>query len=213
MRKIDPVLLPIHTELDTLTIHSELIEEQVVQARTRAQEALDANIVEMKQFPEHYDESSWDLARLEYRSLVEVTYPRILRNPFLVSLFSLYESAVQQIAERIQEEEGVEKPMSKDGGFLRNARRYYEEILDFKLSKSCEHWRRLVLLSDLRNAIAHTNGNVETIRPEKLVHLLKQPGIHEEGGFIVVSKVFMKQTVKLVGEDLADLLARREARL
>ena len=213
MRKIDPALLPVHTELDTLTIHLELIEEQVVQARTKSKEALDAKIVEMKQFTEHYDQSSWDLSHDEYHYLVEVTYPRILRNPFLVSLFSLYESAVRQIAERIREEEGLDQRMRKDGNFLRNARRYYEEILDFKLSKSCKHWRRLLLLSDLRNALAHTNGNVETIRPERLEHLLKQPGIHEEGGFIVVSKVFTEQTVKLVGEDLADLLERREARL
>ena len=169
--------------------------------------------MEMKQFPEHYDESDWGPARDEYHSLVEVTYPRILRNPFLVSLFSLYESAVRQIAERIREEEGVEEPMSRSGGFLKNARRYYEEILDFKLSKSCKHWRRLVLLSHLRNALAHTNGNIETIHPDRLTHLLKQPGIHEEGGFIVVSKVFTEQTVKLVREDLADLLERRVARL
>ena len=213
MRKIDPALLAIHTELDTLTVYLELIEEQVVQARTKAKEALDAKIVEMKQFPEHYDQSSWDLSHDEYHSLVEVTYPRILRNPFLVSLFSLYESSVRQIAERIREEKGVEQAMSRSGGFLKNARRYYEEILDFKLSKSCKHWRRLVLLSNPRNALAHTNGNIETIQPERLARLLKQPGIHDEGGFIVVSKVFLEQTVKLVREDLADLLARREARL
>ena len=213
MARTDPALLPIRRELNTLTIHLELIEEQVVQARIKAKEELDAKIVEMKQFPEHYDESSWDLAHLKYRSLVEVTYPRILRNPFLVSLFSLYESAVRQIAERIREEEGLEQRMRRDGSFLRNARRYYEEILEFKLSKSSDHWHRLVLLSHLRNALAHTNGNIETIRPKRLAHLLKQPGIHEEGGFIVVSKVFTEQTVKLVKEDLADLLARREARL
>ena len=213
MARIDPALRPIRTELDTLTIHLELIEEQVVQARTKAKEVLDAKKVEMKQFPEHYDQSSWDLSHEEYNWLVEVTYPRILRNPFLVSLFSLYESSVRQIAERIREEEGVEKPMSRGGGFLKNARRYYEEILDFKLSRSCKHWRRLVLLSDLRNALAHTNGNVKTVRPEILARLLKQPGIHKEGCFIVVSRVFMEQTVKMVREDLADLLERREARL
>ena len=85
---------------------------------------------------------------------------------------------------------------------------YYKHIIEFDLSENDEHWHRLMVLSDLRNAIAHSNGRVEAVRQETMKRIRGQGLVEEELGFIVVSETFLRETVAVVKGELEDLLKR-----
>lgn len=200
-------LFGVSVELSILEEHLELIEEQIRRGVTEAECRLKDEIRGLT--PD--DEDSWDLPHQKYRYQVEVTLPRILRNPFLVSLFAVYESSVKTIAELVQEEKRQKSSLDDESGnFLKRAKRYYKHVLHFDLSTDNERWKQLKILFDLRNAIAHTNGRYEAIEKKRRCRIMKQKGVREYLGFIMVSETFLRKTVKLVKEDLEDLLERYE---
>ena len=189
----------------------DLIEEQIDRGRNTAQFDLDAKIQDLPTYDGgKHDESDWDTLYKEHRSYVEVTLPRILRNPFPVTLFAVYESAVKEIAKLIQKETGQKISLGDIRGsdFLDQAKKYYKHVLQFELSEDNKRWKRLKILSDLRNAIAHGNGRVNMVKEETMKRIRKQRLFKEECGFLIVSRSFLRETVKLVKEDLEDLLAR-----
>ena len=77
--------------------------------------------------------------------------PRDLRGPALVMLFSVYETAVTEIANLIREHRRIQIYLDDlRGGFLERALKYYRHVLGFILSMDNQHWARLTQLSSLR---------------------------------------------------------------
>lgn len=198
----------VSVEVSILNEHLELIEEQIKRGEKEAKCKLDTEIRGLT--PD--DEDSWSRPHDEYDYQVEVTLPRILRNPFLVSLFAVYESAVTTIAELVQEEKGQKIAIDdlRGRGFLNRSKRYYRHILQFDLSTDNERWKRLMVLSDLRNAIAHSNGRYEAISKELRRRIKQQGFLDKDTGFIIVPGIFLRETVAVVKGELEDLLARYE---
>ena len=100
--KFDLRLVGVSMELSTLETHIELIEEQI----TRGEEAAE------RQFRD-----KWRELKLRRRGRmgsaapgtglpVDFVLPRVLRVPFLVTLFTVYEAAVTETAGLVQKEEG-----------------------------------------------------------------------------------------------------------
>ena len=198
---IDFRLTGVAVELIMLQEYLNLVEESIKRSQ---QEAADKRDAIVKKFPD-----DWDLASHDYCYQVEVMLPRILRGPFLVALFAVYESSVTEIASLIQKKQ--KQPIALDdikGDLLDRAQKYYKHVLHFELSKSNRHWQRLVLLSDLRNAIAHTNGRIDMIRSGTKKKILKNQGVEEKFGYVIVTEAFLRETFELVNEDLEDLVAR-----
>ena len=216
-------LLDLGLELDTLEAHMNMIEEHIEQEAKSAKLKRDSKMQEFEAAlcdAEPDDQAGWlgemNLADLEHDHYVEFVLPRIFRNPFLVSLYSVYESAVTEIADLVQKKLG-RKPFNKRqrGKFLDRIKEYYEATLDFQLSTNHQAWGRLGNLSHLRNAIAHGNGRVgldivwqET--REGIQELLKnkEPEVKERFGYIIVRGDFLSKTYTLVKGDLDDLIDR-----
>ncbi len=198
-------------EINTLEEHLELIEEQIGRSTRLATCELDSKREELRN-DVTADEYDWDMLYLRHRCYVEVTVPRVLRNPFLISLFAVYESSVTTIAELIQEDKGQKLSLDdiRRNDFLERAKRYYRHILQFELSTDNERWKRLKELSDLRHAIAHANGRFEAISEGLRRRIVQQGFLSEDTGFVIVPGPWLRETVKLVKEDLEDLLARYE---
>ena len=191
-----------YQELRTLEEHLKLIEEQISRSRRNAQCELEVNTRGLS----HNDWSEYNLLRREYEYHVNCFLPRALRGPFLVTLFSVYESAVREVADLTRGQKIP--PGDIRGDFLEWAKKYYKEHIPFELSGDNERWMRLRILYDLRNAIAHANGRLEMIVEKKGEKILKQEGVKKEFDFIVVSRTFLRETFTMVKEELKDLLVR-----
>ncbi len=195
-------------ELATLRDHLELIEQQAKWAENDAESRFQA---EMEKLP-FFDEAEWGALRQEYKYRVDVVIPRVLRNPFLVSLFAVYETTVLEIAILIQKKQNVRISINDlKGDVLERAKKYYSEVLQFELSKTNISWERLSLLSDLRNVIAHTNGRIDTIADSKRERLLKSKGVYDWLDFVLVDEAFLKETYTLVKDEIEALMERYKA--
>ena len=202
---LDFRLLEVSTELSTLEEHLELIEDQIERGQGQASSRRKAKMLDL----EPDDEAEWSLLQQEYYYQVNFVHPRVLRNPFLVSLFAVYESAVTEIAKLIQQKKGLAISIDDlKGDLLKRSKKYYEHVLQFQLSLGNENWQRVMLLSDLRNAIAHTNGRLDMVSKRTRERILKSKGVREELGCLVVEGAFLKETFAFVKNDLEGLVER-----
>ena len=203
--KLDLRLLEVSMELSTLEKHLELIEAQIEEGQEEAWSSREAKTMEL----EADDEAEWNFIVQEYHYEVDFVLPRVLRNPFLVSLFAVYESTVTEIAKAMQQKKGAGISIDDlKGDFLTRAKNYYEHVLQFQLSLSNDSWQRLKLLSDLRNTIAHTNGRLDIVLARRRERILNSEGAKEELGFLVVEGAFLKETFEFVKDDLEGLVGR-----
>ncbi len=214
-RLVDFRLGEVSGELDTLKKHLELIEEEIKRGEEAAKAELDAKLRPLylnKQelsLDERDEEHNY---REEYYYQIDFVLPRVLRVPFLVALFAVYETAVIEVASHIQKKRGGQ--ISRDdfkGDLLNRAKKYYKRVLQFELSSNNKRWERLTVLAGLRNAIAHTNGRLDMIEEQnrkKMEKILKLDGVKDELGFVIVSGAFLRETFTLVKDDLEDLVAR-----
>ena len=202
---VDLRLLEVSIELSTLERYLEFIEEQEKRGREAAECELQTKWRELS----CDDEAEWSLLCQERDFQVEFVLPRILRGPFLVTLFAVYETAVTEIGKLIQEKKGVQISLDDlRGDLLSRAKKYYGNVLQFELSKGNQHWERLTLLSDLRNAIAHTNGLLDMMRQGTKRRILRIEGVSERFGCIVVDEHLLRDTFTLVKEDVEALVGR-----
>ena len=207
----DPLLDSSH-EVFALEDYLATMEEHISHIQRSQKRKLNAYIKKEKLTP---DDSEWHEAIQEYYHWVDFLLPRFFRGPFLVSLYALYESVVTEIADLIHTKQPRLKRFSsfrsrEKLSFLKRARKYYDEILGLELCPDETTWYRLTVLSELRNAVAHANGRVEMLRPEKrsvvqsLVHSIPDIDIHS--GYITFGKAFVSDTAYIVISDLRRLI-------
>ena len=87
--------------------------------------------------------------------------------------------------------------------------KYYRYVLQFELSTDNESWKRLKLLYDLRNAMAHANGRLDMVKGDKRKkRILSERGVEDRYGFIVVSGDFLRETFEVVKGEVSGLTGR-----
>ena len=201
-------LIRVLGELRTLEEYLGLIEEQINSGRMAAKCELEVDTRGLS--PSDCNErSELGLIYQEYYYHINCFLPRISRGPFLVILFSVYESAVKEVAKLIQKSRGQQIALDDiKGNLLNRAKKYYSHVLRFELSRENQRWERLTILLNLRNAIAHTNGRLEMSSEAERKRILRHQEVKEESGFVIVSGAFLRETFTMVKEDLEDLLVR-----
>ena len=104
----------------------------------------------------------YELADQERRETVESVIPRYYRGPFLITLWSVFESGIFDISRYIAEKKGVALNLSDIKGDTPRERwnKYFTHVLKWDLGIATADWTRLREIQDLRNAIAHTNGRI-----------------------------------------------------
>lgn len=208
---VDFRLIDVSLELHALEEYLETLEKQIDHIKKTEKLILDAVIRKQDIMP---DDPEWHLEHQTYDHRVEFLLPRFFRGPFLVSLYAVYEAAVTEIARLIQK--GLGQAISIDDlrgeGFLGRAKKYYKHILYFDLCTDNSAWQQIMMLSEIRNAIAHTNGRLEMLRGRAKERILdwerKKIGIESQWGYIVVDEVFLQRTFVLVQKSLKDLVER-----
>lgn len=213
---LDLRLLEVPLEFDLLEGYWGFIGKQMESSRESAKRKRDANHKKLEKLGVTPCDVEWDEPFHDYDYEVNLLLPRILYNPFLVSLCSVYESVVVEIAECMQKKLRIKTSIHKQKGsnFLDRAKKYYENKLGLKLSTNGQAGDRLPELYHLRNAVAHSNGRIDVSivwdQTRKGVQELvsKNIGVQENGGYIIVNEDFLRETFMLVKGDLEDLIAR-----
>ncbi len=207
-------LVEVPVDLDILKDHLKHIEEQAEQWRQSAEDILDTMLEKLPTLSQN-DRRPWSQFSYDIHDDYVKSRPQyILYNPFLVSLYAVYESAVTQIASLIQEKNGQQVPLddNKKGDFLGYAKKYYRDVLKLELFKNNQSWERLKILAELRHAIAHANGHLEMVKESKRKKIRnwmdKDIGIEEYCGDIIVTQSFVRETFDTVKDNLEDLLKR-----
>lgn len=136
--------------------------------------------------------------------------PRTLRNSFLVSLLTLYESITADIAGHIKEGKG--KTLSiKDikGAMVDSTKKYYDDVVGFQLSKSEDGLKKLEGIVKLRNFIVHENGCFLYCSSQKRNDILgTNEGVENQDGYVLLSKDLLSDAFRLVKNELEDLMER-----
>ena len=99
-------LIVISLDLDILKAHLEHIEEQEEQWLQWAEDIREDLLGDLSSYSQDDRQAYWQFAEGVYDDYVKFRLPRILYYPFLVSLYSVYESTVKEIKNLIQEKNG-----------------------------------------------------------------------------------------------------------
>ena len=158
-----------------------------------------------------YDSIEWHQREQSLYALIEDVIPRYFRNPIVVTLWAIFESAIIEIAKEIKDQQGL--PITLDditGDFLERTNKYFNHIIKFPIDvrgSSWQHFRKFYLL---RNAFAHGNGRLDNIKnQDKLKYKL---GLDKENaevmitdGNIICSPNFIKNTLRVVLDFLRNI--------
>ena len=205
---VDLRLIEIEMELRTLKTDIKIIEDQIRQGEEDAKCQLHDKWRKLKRL-NCADPAEWDILHQERDLQVDFVLPRVLRIPFIVTLFTVYEAAVTEIAGLAQKETGLQISIDDlKGGLLDRAKKYYCSVLELQLSKGTQHWQRIKLLFDLRNSIVHTNGRLDLVNSKRKEKILKDDGVRECWGCIVVDANFLRESFAIVKEELEELMDR-----
>ena len=147
----------------------------------------------------------------ELYELIEDVLPRYFRNPIVVTLWAIFESAIIEIAKEIKDQ--INTAIKLDdikGNFLKRTNKYFNHIIKFPIDVEGNSWEQLCNFYILRNAIAHGNGRLDNIKnPNDRKAILKweeeTSDIHTLGGNIVCSPEFIKQTYSVVFKFLQEI--------
>lgn len=216
---LDNPLLEASCEIYAIEDYHKAIEEQIEHIQQKQKAQLDDYITKHKLTS---DNPEWHNARTDYYDWIDLFLPRFFRGPFIVSLYALYESIVSEIANAIEKNKldphlkSFSSFRKKERlSFLERAHAYFDG-LNIDLCPDASTWEQLIILSKLRNAVAHANGRIESLSPPKreeivqIVHYL--PDVHAHSGYIAFGKDFVGRTTALVLSELRRLIeCQREA--
>lgn len=164
------------------------------------------------------DPFEWQEKEKELYELIEDVLPRFFRNPIVVTLWAVFESAIIEIAREIKDQ--VTVPITLDdinGDFLKKTNQYFNYIVKFPIDVRGRSWQQLRKLHLLRNAIAHGNGRIDNIKnPQDRKTIFKwedeDSGISTMGGNIVCSSAFISESFKVIFNFLQDVTERVKAK-
>jgi hypothetical protein len=144
----------------------------------------------------------------------DIALPRMLRGPFIVSLWAVFESGVIEIGEYVREKEGkvLRQNDIRGEGMLERAKKYYEHILKFPFIDDQRNWQTLKMVNTIRDAIAHSNGRLDRVKPDAAKKIKEwvnaNLGITAEGDLLILSKAFVENAYLTINGCIQGLIAQ-----
>lgn len=209
--QIDFRFVELGYELWGLERYREVLEEQVKFLRDQKEIQAKAWLKQEGICPGN---AGYHIAMQEVSELVDGVVPRFYRGPFLVALWSIFESGMEEISRYVSEKRGAGLRLRDIYGRTPEDkwRKYFEYVLDYDLRIDESSWKRLEELRALRNALAHSNGRVGLLKDD-LSNKIKRwaeenRGIYIHLDFVTVSQKYAKEANDLVQNLLTDLISR-----
>lgn len=166
-----------------------------------------------------HDEAETSLAFQDIHEMQTYVLPRFLRAPFVVSLWSTYESGVQSIATELRTY--LHSPNLRlsqlRGDFFERGRRYFDAVLGLPLEDASDLLTRLRDLYQVRNAIVHANGLKEAMPDEewtRLGEVVLRHGMELSAGrgMLIPAESYLSEAYRDVGASLRGLVERARVR-
>jgi hypothetical protein len=160
------------------------------------------------------DEAEISMAYSMTYHFAEYVLPRLLRGPFLISLWSVAELAMADAAKRLKEKTGKVLSLKDIRGKsdFDQAKKYFEFVLEFPLCNDSATFNALDRLRILRNAFAHANGQFSLVKPEDQKALKDWASSDENitivNEYVIPSAQYVRDTFTLVDIWIRDLLQR-----
>ena len=130
----------------------------------------------------------------ELRTTVEELFPKVFRGGFIISLWSVFEACVKDIAEYVRRGRnlpfGLQELRASD--FLEQTEKFFSSVVGVSAFPDKAVRARLQELKGLRNALAHHDGNTlelpKTLRSKTEAEYLKK-------GLVVCSDLHRKYAI------------------
>lgn len=144
---------------------------------------------------------------------------RFLTSAALIAVWAVYETTVKRVGREIRDRKEIRLKMSDlraQGGFLEQARKYFDDVLRFELHPIETDWHQLTMIASIRHALAHANGRLADLKDvsqqEKIRSwsetnsgLTMVPGVDE---YLILSLDFVKESLQFIDGLLTDLIGR-----
>lgn len=192
-----------------------VLEEQISHAqdqyRLRAERALEKEKDKLE-----YHEYGTKLLEIDEAANNQI--PRFFRIGALISIWGLFESSITDFAVYVGKREkiGLAFRDVRANNFRSQTEKYFEGVLRIQLPWSPQERERLGQLQELRNFIAHRNGRIMDLPPEKEKEvkalIAKVAGVAIDGSSVVVSPAYIAEAAALIFE-LVGRLSQQLTRL
>lgn len=207
MGPYDLRFVEVYYELYALETYINSIESQLPNLLEKEKEKVYQNRHE-------FNPIEWQQEEQMLYDVIENVLPQFFRNPIVVTLWAIFESAIIEIAKEIQDQQSLQIKMDDiTGDFLDKTNKYFNHVIKFPIDVRGSSWQHFCKFKLLRNAIAHGNGRLENIknnadRKTILKWENENTEISTTGGNIVCSSIFIKKTYSLVSDFLHNITER-----
>ena len=192
----------LNTYLDVLEEHIGFASEQYSLRAIR----------ELKKDADMYPLSETAHEYSEIEEAAEFQIPRYFRIGALIPIWGLFESFVTDVARYTKNRESNKLALRdiRAPNFRSQVEKYFEDVLKIALPWSAEQRKSVGALQEVRNIIAHRNGRLMDLHPDKQRELEKLvesvDGVEIQHSSIIVSGRYIAASKSLVFEMLEDLI-------
>ncbi|WP_186296116.1 hypothetical protein [Shewanella algae] len=167
------------------------------------------------------EENYRGLPHYEYQHIymiAEQEIPRVIRLPFMVTLYTLFENSFLQLLKYAQEKEGKQIGVKDIRGktLVSSYNKYMQHILGYDFCIDQKSMKQFSEITAIRNCIAHSNGNIDSMAQGVLNELTgiidQNDGLGNINGQLDVSSVYLEQTYEFVSSQIKDLMEYMEKR-
>ena len=209
-------LFELESDLLVLKDHLDFVEEQMRAQSEKSERELDSKLADYD-YSDEYERAMHYQEIQVHQNWVAEGLPRLVINPFVVSLWSFYELVLVELAGLVQEKKSSSLSLSDIKGkhMLARAEKYFNHVLAFPIDFTVDQRTRLNWLGVIRNAIVHSNGRMTglTRRHQQALRESKVEGagLSGNGNHVVLEVGYAKRTFEVVQEHVRLLFQRYEA--
>jgi len=157
----------------------------------------------------------------EYQHIYDIAeneIPRIIRLPIIVSIYTLYENSVIKLLNFAQEKEGKHLSLKDINGKSVTSKfnKYMAHVLNYDFKFDNEFMQSISTINKIRNTIAHTNGNMDSLNKERINEIKKvekmKIGVSIYGSQLDVSYDFINFSMLTSSAAIKELMAYMETK-
>src|SRR3989344_3787029 len=197
-----------------LRVIVEHLPDVIAQAKRRAE-------TELKKLDRDMEEGEIKIRRQEIAEVAKTIIPRFFWGPTIVSLWALYESSVEDLAEYVQKREGAKLSLDdiRAKNFRERTAKYFAGVLDFDFGIDRSRDEKLRIIQEFRNLFAHDGGRLNGLSSQRQTEIRKlvenAPGVEIKNDVVYFSSSFLRDcftTIEDILEHMTWLLAKRYRR-
>ncbi|AEG01786.1 hypothetical protein [Methylomonas methanica] len=157
----------------------------------------------------------------EYQHVYQIAedeMPRIIRIPFIVTIYAIFENSVARLLDyaKLKEEKDLSLKDINGKSPISTQNKYMKHVLGYEYQFSNKIIEDIGQINTVRNYMAHCNGNIRSLSEEKINKLKsisgKVVGLSIESDVIDISYQYLENSMNTVESSLRELMSYMESR-